>query len=227
MKNPSLIDLSGTKHFRIIPSLYPPINFFEKLVDASEMELLWEIEGLTNERLLEETGDIFLVKKEDRICGKGSSVVMAAFTHIHKKSRFTDGKYGIYYAGLNRETALRETIYHREKFLQATAEKACEITMRCYKGKITKPLHDIRAKKYQSLHDPHSYTVSQEFASKMRAQNSWGLIYNSVRHPQSNCIALFRPPATTIPIQTDHLSYVWDGTKITSVYQKTEPLLIL
>ena len=48
---PSLISLEGQTHYRIIPSTYPPINFFEDLVDPAEMEILWEIESLTNERL--------------------------------------------------------------------------------------------------------------------------------------------------------------------------------
>src|SRR5438874_2590584 len=93
---PKVIDLKGQKQFRIIPSVYPPINFFEDLVNPAEMETLWKIESLTNERLQQETGDIFLVPAEDRISGPGSSVVMAAFTHISvdKPTRFTNGSYG-------------------------------------------------------------------------------------------------------------------------------------
>src|SRR3990167_607065 len=89
--NPTLIDLNGKKQFRIIHSVYPPINFFEDLVDASEMDALFEIESLTNDRLRQEVGDIFQVAPEDRVTGPGSSVVMAAFTHIGKPTRFSDG----------------------------------------------------------------------------------------------------------------------------------------
>ncbi len=227
MRKPAVADLLQIDHYRIIPSVYPPINFFEELVDASEMEILWEIESLTNERLIEETGNIHLVRQEDRISGAGSSVVMAAFTHIGKSSRFTKGSYGVYYAGLAQETALRETIYHRERFMQATQQQAGEITMRCYKGKINKALHDIRTKRFQSLHDPNSYIVSQDFASNIRSTQSWGLVYNSVRHTKGQCVALFRPPATTIPRQAQHFAYVWNGKKITSVYQKSAPILSL
>src|SRR6266487_2027679 len=100
----NLTDLNGQKQFRLIPSVYPPINFFEDLVDPSEMETLWQIETLTNERLRQEVGDIFLVPTEDRVSGPGSSVVMAAFTHLSKPTRFSDGSYGIYYAGFSQET---------------------------------------------------------------------------------------------------------------------------
>lgn len=225
-KLPRLRDLSGQEHFRIIPSVYPPINFFEDLVDPAEMEVLWEIEMLTNERLREEAGDIFLVSTEDRVCGPGASVVMAAFTHLSKQTRFSAGNYGVYYAGLSLETAIRETVYHRENFLRATNEEPLEPTMRLYKGIINKPFHDIRGKEFVGLHDPISYSKSQTFGQKLRDKKSWGLIYNSVRHYGGTCIAAFRPPAISIPLQISHLKYVWNGQKISEVLD-TKSLLKL
>lgn len=214
---PALVNLLKQKQFRIIPSVYPPINFFEHLVDPAEMETLWEIESLTNERLLEETGDIHLVKPADRISGPGSSIVMAAFTHIHYYSRFSKGDFGIYYAGLSLETAIKETIYHRERFLAATHESPGEITMRLYEGVIRKPLHDIRIPEFQHLHHPDDYTASQLFGQALRADQSWGLIYRSVRHLDGQCIAIFRPPAVSIPRPAAHFRYVWNGQRITEV----------
>jgi len=214
---PQEIHLRGQKQFRIIPSVYPPINFFEDLVDPSEMETLWEIESLTNERIRQETGDIFLVSSQDRVSGPGSSVVMAAFTHIHRPTRFTDGSFGIYYASLSYETAIHETVYHREQFLRATREAACELTMRAYEGKMLKPLHDLRGKKYRRYHHPSDYRLSQRFGERLREHRSWGMLYNSVRHPGGECIAVLRPPAISIPRQTAHLRYVWNGEKMVEV----------
>ncbi|EKD71230.1 MAG: hypothetical protein ACD_46C00235G0003 [uncultured bacterium] len=216
-KVPTLIEFKNQKQFRIIPSSYPPINFFEDLVDASEMEILFEIESMTNERLLEEAGDIFLVPNEDRIAGPGSTVVMAAFTHIGRPSRFTDGSFGVYYASLTLETAIRETVFHREKFLSSTQEPACEISMRTYEGKILQPLYDVRKKEYHHLHHPDDYSASQSFGRMMREKNSWGMIYNSVRHSGGECIAALRTKTISVPIQTKHLRYVWNGKKIANV----------
>lgn len=217
-KMPKLADLTNIKHYRIIPSVLPTINFFEDLVDADEMEILWEIEGLTNERLRQETGDIFLIHKEDRISGKGSSVVMAAFTHIGKPSRFTDGSFGIYYASLSVETAIKETVYHRELFLASTREPPCEVTLRVYEGTIQKPLHNIRSKTYKNFYHKNHYAESQAFGKSMRELKSWGLIYNSVRHKDGECIAALRPPAISIPQPILHLKYHWNGKKITDVF---------
>jgi len=223
---PTVKDLCDTSQFRIIPSTYPPINFFESLVEPAEMEALWEIESLTNDRLRQEAGDIFLVSRENRISGPGSSVVMAAFTHLSKPTRFSDGTYGVYYAGLSQETAIRETIYHRENFLRATAETSCDLTMRLYEGKIVKPFHDIREKQFLVFHDPNSYVKSQVFGKKLRDMQSSGLIYNSVRHSGGSCIAAFKPLAVSIPHTILHLKYIWNGERITDVL-KIEKLLEL
>ena len=226
VKVAKLIELKHQIQYRIIPSVYPPINFFEGIVEASEMEALFEIESMTNDRLRQEVGDVFLVPVEDRVSGPGSSVVMAAFTHIGKVSRFTDGSYGIYYAGFSLETAIRETVFHRENFLRATNEEAGDITMRVYEGKIIQPLHDIRSKEYIDLHHAEDWKSSQKFAREMKKKNSWGLVYNSVRHAGGTCIAVFRPPAVSNPKQSLHLKYHWNGDQVTAV-SSTEIVLEL
>lgn len=214
-----VVDLEDRKYFRIISSAFPVINFFEDLVDPTEMEVLWEIENLTNERIRQETGNLFLVSSEDRMSGPGSSIVMAAFTHIGKASRFSDGSYGVYYAGLSRETAIRETVFHREKFLRATQEDAGEISMCLYEGEIKKPFHDIRDAEYKQYHHLDDYANSQQLGRELRSTQSWGLIYNSVRHEYGQCIAAFRPPAVSKPVQEAHLRYVWNGEKIIDVLE--------
>lgn len=207
--------------YRIVASEYPPINFFETLVDPGLMEELFYIEGLTNDRLRDQVGKISLVAPEDRVCGDGSSPVMAAFTHIGQPSRFSDGSFGVYYAGDSVETAIAETRFHRERFLAATDEDPGEINMRVYIGEIAQPMRDIRVG-FDHLHVPDvaSYPVTQAFAGEVRTANAWGIVYRSVRHQGGECIAALRPPAVTIPRQGPHLSYVWDGASIVQVYEK-------
>ncbi|MFN7098069.1 MAG: RES family NAD+ phosphorylase, partial [Gammaproteobacteria bacterium] len=151
MALPTPIELDWKAQYRIIPSTFPPINFFEDLVQPEDMDAAFYIESLTNDRLRQEVGDIALINAKDRIAGAGSSVIMAAFTHVGKPSRFTNGSYGVYYAAQHLETAIRETVYHRERFMQATQEAPMELAMRVYKGRVLKPMHDIRQEKYAGL----------------------------------------------------------------------------
>ncbi len=218
---PPLAELGAQPLYRIVSSAFPPIDFFETLVEPGLMEELYYLEGLTNDRLRDQVGAIELVDRQDRIAGPGSSPVMAAFTHIGVASRFSDGSFGVYYAARSLATAIEETKFHRARFLAYTGEDAGEIDMRVYVGAAAKPLHDIRAARYDPLHDPEDWRPSQTFGQELRTISSWGLVYRSVRHPGGECIAALRPPAVTIPRQGPHLSYVWDGTRIARVYEKT------
>ncbi|WP_432695232.1 RES family NAD+ phosphorylase [Marinobacterium sp. YM272] len=196
---------------RLVPSHFPPINLFETVADPEDLEIIFEIESLTNDRLRDETGDLRLVPASERISGPGSTPVMAAFTHIGQASRFTDGRYGVYYAGNSLEVAIAETRYHRERFLSATQEPDTEVTLREYISLIQLPLEDVRSGEYAHLHHPSDYAPSQRFALERRQSGAAGLLYNSVRYEQGQCVALFTPKATSIPAQGGHYRYVWSG----------------
>ncbi len=195
------------------------------------LEALWQLEARTNPRLREQAGELHRVAPGDRVSGPGATVVMAAFTHIGYPSRFSDGSYGVYYAGRRLETAIRETVHHRELIARDARLGPDQFSMRSWVAQLRKPLHDIRDAGFAPLHDPdprpEQHPLAQEFGRRMREQRAWGLVYNSVRHPGGQCIAAFRPPAITLPSQGAHLIYVWNGERITEVFERSAPLISL
>lgn len=209
---------------RLVPSHFPPIGLFETVADPEDLDIVYAIESITNDRLRDEVGDLTLIPADERVSGPGSTPVMAAFTHIGVASRFTNGQYGVYYGARDLKTALAETIYHRERFLSATQEHDTELTMRQYINKIALPLDDVRSSAYAELHHPDSYDASQAFAKTVRNNQSNGLLYRSVRHDGGECVAAFKPKAVTIPLQGQHFRYVWSGhhQKIISVLSVSE-----
>tara|TARA_R110000772_G_C13306656_1_gene439434 strand:+ start:6499 stop:6837 length:339 start_codon:yes stop_codon:yes gene_type:complete len=100
-------EIVGKTVYRLIPSRFPTITIFENLLDPAELELAYALEALTNDRLRDLAGDIAYVPPDERMVGPGSSVVMAAFTHAGNQSRFSDGGYGVFYAGLTMETSIQ------------------------------------------------------------------------------------------------------------------------
>ena len=194
---------------RLVPSHFPPIDLFESVADPDELEIVYAIEALTNDRLREEAGELWRVPPAERVSGPGSSPVMAAFTHIGIPSRFTDGTYGVYYGARDLGTAIAETVFHRERFLAATREPDTELNMRQYVNRVALPMHDVRDN--PALHDPDSYRFPQQEARRLRKQGSHGLLYHSVRDPGGECIAALRPTAVTLPVQAGHFKYVWNG----------------
>jgi hypothetical protein len=222
--DPRWVNLRWHKTYRIVSAKHPPINVFEGIVGARQMEMAFYLEGLTNDRLRDESGEAPIVEPIERVTGPGASIVMAAFTHIGRPSRFSDGSYGVYYAAHSLETAVRETAYHRARFMAATQEPPCDIDMRAYVGRPVKPYLDLRSSKFDDLHDPDDYSSSQAFAKPLRDRGEWGFVYRSVRHEGGECIAAFRPQAISIPQPGAALAYVWDGERIATVYEKSEVL---
>jgi hypothetical protein len=88
------------KTYRIVPSKYPAVSFFESCAHPQDLESLYLLEGLTNSRLRQEAGILSRVAEEDRISGPGSTAIMASFTHEGMASRFADGSYGVYCAAI-------------------------------------------------------------------------------------------------------------------------------
>jgi hypothetical protein len=201
------------KLHRLVPSHFPPIDLFENVADPADLDIVWALESVTNDRLLQAAGDLALVPAQERISGPGTSPIMAAFTHIAVSTRFTDGtQYGVYYGARDLATAFAETIYHREKFLASTKEPDTELTMRCYINKVALALHDIRGAEFAHLYTD-DYLAPQQFAKALRANGSNGLLYNSVRDKGGECVAAFKPKAVTIPVQSGHYKYIWSGNK--------------
>jgi hypothetical protein len=209
--------------FRIIPTRFPPIALFEAVADPADLEAVFLIEAMTNDRLREETGDLALVPAEDRVSGPGTSPIMAAFTHLNPAGdRFSDGSYGVFYAGRTLETAVAETRYHRARFMEATDEPAQELDMRVYAVDLAGEMHDIRGMRanHPGYYHATSYAVSQELARSLREAGSDGIVYLSVRHEGGECVAVFRPRLLSNCRQERHLCYVWDGRGIATIYEK-------
>ena len=204
---------------RIVPSRFPPVGPWDRIADPADFEALAEVEALTNPRIREELGVLALTPPERRVSGPGTTPVMAAFTHLNPDgSRFSDGTYGVFYAARELETALRETVYHTERFLKLTHEPATRVEMRCYVMRIAARFHDLRGR-YRPLHDPDDYTASQAFARVLRQQGSDGVVYDSVRRAGGQCVAVFWPDRVGRCAQSRHFAYCWNGAAIHDVLE--------
>lgn len=209
---------------RIIASRFPPIDLFERLsADPRDWEAFIALESLVNPRLRQEAGEISLVAPEERVAGPGASWVMAPFTHVNPNgSRFSDGSYGVYYAAQAFETAVRETVYHYERFYaDADLGLIRSEQMRVLVGTIEADFHDVDsldADARERVLDPDDYGAGRALAAHLREDGSNGVVYPSVRHPGGACLGAFRPKAVGIPVQTTHLLYHWNGARIDKVF---------
>jgi RES domain len=209
--------------WRLVPSRFPPVGLFDRVADPEDLDIVYAIEGLTNDRLRDEAGDINLVLPHERISGPGTTPIMAAFTHLNPEgSRFTDGSYGVYYAAKTIDVAVAETRFHRARFLSATNEPPIEIDMRSYASNLNAELHDIRNQQHEmpEIYDPDHYASAQNLGRALRNDGSNGIVYDSVRFSGGECVAVFKPNRLAPVRQGPHFCYVWNGKEIATVYQK-------
>ena len=191
---------------------------FEDILEPDELEMAFAIEAMTNDRLREEAGKLNRVALEDRISGPGSTPVMAAFTHIGRASRFTDGSFGVYYCASSLDTAISETRFHMARFLADTAQPSQEMTMRSYVNRVTQPLHDIR-QGYAELCQPDTASYRPARLSRQRSEIPAAMVCSTPASamPRLSPMPNARPSCvhrrSASPIQGPHLRYVWDGQR--------------
>jgi len=222
VEDPPLTEVTWQPCYRVIPSRFPTIHLFERIADPADWDALYWLESLTNPRLRQEVGAIDLVAPEDRVFGPGATVLMAPFTHLNPGgSRFADSTYGVFHASASLATSIAETRFHRENFLRATRQAPIELDMRSYLADVADRFHDIRGKRpvLPAIYDPDSYISSQELGRGLRRGGSNGIAYDSVRHLGGECLAIFRPRLIQSLRQGMHLRYVWDGARISRVYE--------
>jgi hypothetical protein len=199
--------------YRIIQSRFPFVGIFDRIADPSDLEAILAIEARTNDRILDETGAITLVRSKDRVSGPGATPIMAAFTHT-KPSRFSDGSFGVYYAARHLASAVSESQFHTERFYRATSESSADIDMRVYAARIGGSFDDLLTLALGDARlDPDSYVASQAYARQIYdADELDGVVYQSVRDRQHRpAMACLRPSAVRNCYSHSYLLYRWDG----------------
>lgn len=210
--------VTWARTFRIIRSIFPPIDLFEDIADPADWDALASAEAKSNPRIVDQIGTLALVPPERRVGGIGASYVMAPFTHVStdRPGRFTDGSYGVYSAGDREEVAIYEVAYHHGRFMAATNEDpGWTAQFRMLIGSIDQLLHDLDGMAEMLL--PHDWTQSQKTGAALRAAGSNGVIYPSVRAPEGKCIGIFWPDLLPIPHQADHFDFHWNGAEVDKV----------
>lgn len=212
---------SQVQAYRLINSKFPPIALFDDVADADEFEALYQIQALTNPRLLNEAGRIELIPRSEIPFGiPGCAYATAPFTHLNPAgSRFSDGSYGVLYVAATMETALAEVRHHQDLYWSKVPELNYERFvfrgLRCsFSDASMKDASNIAMS--DPIYAPDDYTHSHLLGREVKESATSGLRYNSVRLHGNHCWALMTPRAVTSIIQTAHFEMIWNG-QITSV----------
>ena len=134
-----------------------------------------------------------------------------------RASRFSDGTFGVLYAGRTLDVALFETMYRHGRFMAATdqppgwSSRFLEVSLH-----VDASLHDLRriGQKASPFLDAEDYRSSQALGVDLGVSGSDGLAYPSVRHPGGECVALFYPDLASNVRERRYLDYHWNGSRV-------------
>ena len=181
--------------YRLIPSRFPPINAFDTVAAAGDLEAVMELEGWTNDRLVLER--LARLRKAEWAYGiPNASVVMASFLHGGPGGlRFTSPDLNGWYASLERRTAIAEVAHHLRREAVNMRRPSLTLQYRTYSAKLVGTYQDIRgmAATRPELYKVDDYTASQTFGEAIRASGGDGIVYDSVRHVAGTNIVALRP----------------------------------
>lgn len=171
-----------------------------------DLELLVELDGATNERLLGEQGLVHGVSVFELLYDVPyARIVNAAFLHPAPfGGRFSSGERGAWYAGVERETAIAEVAAHKLRQLEDVDWPEEEVAhYDDYLADFEAEFHDLTArgkyKEYLAAEPvPECYAASQALARELMGARSNGVVYPSVRVKGARagggrCVACFRP----------------------------------
>src|SRR2546422_9488875 len=72
---------------RVVPSRFPPVGLFDRVAAPEDLEAVFALEAMTNDRLREEAGGPSLVAKEDPISGPGTTPSMGGVPPLNPDGR--------------------------------------------------------------------------------------------------------------------------------------------
>ncbi|WP_152206477.1 RES family NAD+ phosphorylase [Marinobacter changyiensis] len=213
------VTLGKTKGCRLISSKLPTIEIFSDVATPEEFQDLYELQALTNPRLVQDVGDLNYINLDEIPWGiPGCHYAAASFTHVHPDgSRFSNGDYGVLYIADTMDTALAEVEYHQGQYLANVEDlKFDRLVFRglscVFTGDV---IHDAKVlPATHAIYHPTDYTASRILGAELRAGGSEGIRYWSPRNPGATCWGLFTPKHVQSILQTTHYEFILRNGRI-------------
>lgn len=224
-QRPVIARLTWPRAHRLTTSPEAPVTALRDLVDNyDELQVLLEVEGITNPLARDAAGILPSIPADRRYCGPLASLVMAPFL-IPRATRFSDGTYGVLYAADCVATALAEVEHHQAAHL-ADMRAPAGTTLRLYGFTL-----DVEAELVtvlrgtpgvpKGLYDAASHAAGRRLGRALRAAGHAGIHATSVRRASGTCIGLFWPNLVSSADAASRWMVMWNGTAFEHRAQET------
>jgi hypothetical protein len=201
------------KFFILIPSRFPPIALFKRIANDRDAEVS-DIESQTNPRLRERER----LLSGARVVDVDSPLIQnwnhAPFTYGNPEgSRFFGPERPALDLADDLQTALVISVRKRETFLRRTKEEPMGLDMRVLS-------RQVRGRFVNGLGwEPNLDLMERrKRGAQVVKADVDGLLFRPPERPTATCVAILNGSALDRAVQGDHFRFVWDGTKITTIY---------
>jgi hypothetical protein len=230
LTDPQVCSFHWESSHRLIPSLYSESGTVLSALAESTKEIddLVLLDGATNDRVQGEQTGLPGISPFELVYGiPNAHIVCAAYLHKSESgSRFNDHTRGAWYAADCQRASIAEVVYHKSKRLS-------DIILP--DGPRQRPPQDVStyddwladfqadfhvldppegfSEFLQPEPVPQCYAASQALARRLLNEGSNGLVYPSVRYPDSKCIVCFRPALVHNPHRSERLEITLTANK--------------
>ena len=197
----------------LIPSRFPPIALYERIANGNHDEIA-AIETLTNPRLAEKQR---LISHRPDLDEKSPSLQNwnhAPFAYPNPEgSRFFGPETPCLELSGDRQTALAVSVVKRQVFLERTKEGRLSLDMRMLSRKVKGKFLDGRD---WPIDMPAKEL--RELGKSVLKLDVEGVLFRSAERPAGERVAIRTGSSLDAAVQGDHYRYLWDGSRIGSLY---------
>lgn len=202
--------------FRNIVSIQTSQNLFDDLSDApADWALAQHVEDEVKPPTYHSATPIIHRPFED---AHWFNAITWPFQHWNQ-SRYSDGKFGVWYGAESVETTVHETVYHWVKGFLADAgfeKMQVQIERKVYQVQCDAALLDIRpfCAKYPSLMHTNDYSDNQSLGARLNKEGHPGLICTSVRRSEGHNFVILNPNVLSAPRHYCQLAYRLENGRV-------------
>lgn len=205
---------------RCAPPTSKPAESLVSQSDSAEIRALLNLTDPVERHRANETGTRVWDVSDDYV-GAYPEYILPPFLHPNP-SRFSDGTFGVLYAGLDFDTAVRESahwlavVYAHANAPAGLRPRKVYLTFR-----IVATLVDARkasgSQIPNAIYNADDYTASRRFGKDIYDGQHEGIWYDSVRSSRGECIAAFVPRILSQPKIQHEIEFEWDGRRFANI----------
>jgi len=210
----TLAEDSKADWHRNIVSLRKSVDIFADLIDEpGEAQIL--IEHEQSAKLTRRVPPIIVRPFDEAgIYNPILDVIRWEFDHP-KRSRFSNGSYGVWYGARDVITSVYETAHHFRKYVndsEAPSSDPIRQERRVHLVRCSAMLVDLRPHlaEHPQIIDRDDYSFSQTLGAQLRGDMQPGLITHSARHTGHDVIVVFTEEALSDPRNICYFTYTLD-----------------